>query len=76
MHRSPQPPPRLPPQTSRQLPLPLAGADLPCASPPARTVADITSHQVWPSLSPPLQSHLRRTLQRILQEVMCDADQP
>jgi len=69
------PPPLLPSRrTGRQLPLPLAGAELPLVAPP-RTVAAIASGQVWPGLSPAAQLHLRRTLRRILQEVMGDAGQ-
>lgn len=61
--------------TSRQLPRPL-GLTIRPPAPPPTTVADLATHQIWPSLSPAVQHHLRQTLRRILQEVMWDANQP
>lgn len=67
-------PPTAPP-TSRQLPLPLGLTIRPPVSLPT-TAVDLATHQIWPSLSPAVQHHLRQTLRRILQEVMWDANQP
>ncbi len=70
----PHPIPR-PPQgaLSRQLPLPLALPAQPhlgTLAPPLTTVA---VHQIWPHLSPMLQTHVRSAVLRVLQEAVHDA---
>ncbi len=60
--------------SSQQLPLPLElGAPAP---PRPSAMADVVGpQQVWPHLAAPVQAHLRRTLVRVIQEVLDDDDQ-
>ncbi len=68
MHRLAHPP--LPALTLRQLALPLDPPEaLPFTTPPAPAIT-LTTQQVWSTLSPTAQAHLRQTMLRILQEVV------
>ena len=68
MHRLARSP--LPTPTPRQLALPWDPPEaLPSTTPPAPAIT-LTTQQVWTTLSPTAQAHLRQTMLRILQEVV------
>jgi len=56
---------------SRQLALPLEPPRR-GASPPPRAVVPVTTRQVWASLGPAMQGHLRQVVLQIVQEVVHD----
>ena len=71
MHAPHTPPPTSPP-IARQLALPLAAT----TGPPIRTEAGprLRPQAVWRSLPGTLRMQVRLTVQRILEEVLADAD--
>lgn len=60
-----------PPETLRQLALPLDQPSKP--SPPPTTIAPIRPERILATLPPSVRQQIRQTWVRVFQEVVCDA---